>query len=231
MSKLGWAALCAASVLATAGEAGATVMVATVTGTVVQSARGPSFVYPGDLFGPPDTNITGEAFRADFTFDTTRGTPTSTPTRNIVEGGIATADYFSLSPIISATLQINGHAISYVDGFYGLLDFNPGSQYINIFSETDYNGLHFEGGLGITIHGSALPLNFDAPFAVPASDVSGTYYYNDGQNYERGSLVPTSFSLNPLAVPEPSTWALMIVGAGMIGRSVRQRQGNINRQI
>lgn len=88
----------------------------------------------------------------------------------------------------------------------------------------------------------------------PASRITmtptGFYGYGflprNGRSYEEGAYVDNgywgylglelimppvtagaSYSLKVTALPEPTTWAVMIIGFGLVGASLRSRQGNL----
>ncbi|SFJ66720.1 PEP-CTERM protein-sorting domain-containing protein [Sphingomonas sp. NFR04] len=53
------------------------------------------------------------------------------------------------------------------------------------------------------------------------------WFWNAGGIYSTGSdEEPFMFSLELIAVPEPSSWALLIAGVAMVGATVRRRSGS-----
>jgi PEP-CTERM motif len=64
---------------------------------------------------------------------------------------------------------------------------------------------------------SARPEGQFSQIELPA--LSGDLAWNDGDLYLNGRIQAQS----PLAVPEPSTWALWLAGLGMVGALVRRR--------
>lgn len=66
------------------------------------------------------------------------------------------------------------------------------------------------------------------------SDSSAFYYFNAGKNLDKitlnygASSTLTLFSTGTGAVPEPATWALMILGFGAIGGAMRRSRTRTN---
>jgi hypothetical protein len=46
----------------------------------------------------------------------------------------------------------------------------------------------------------------------------------DGNNAEIADFAPNASSFRATAVPEPSTWAMMIMGFGMVGGAMRSNR-------
>lgn len=59
----------------------------------------------------------------------------------------------------------------------------------------------------------------------PLGQVCGAFYnvWGNGTYLELNATSPVTIAFTALAVPEPETWAMMIVGMGMIGMAKRKR--------
>ncbi|MFT3976389.1 MAG: PEPxxWA-CTERM sorting domain-containing protein [Sphingomonas bacterium] len=86
------------------------------------------------------------------------------------------------------------------------------------------------GGIGsaqnitVNMNGEQLKLDFVTPVPINGSLLSMTSAQTQGNNHLRW-LASGSVTATPIAaaVPEPATWALMIVGFGMVGAAMRRR--------
>ncbi|MBU1375410.1 MAG: PEPxxWA-CTERM sorting domain-containing protein [Alphaproteobacteria bacterium] len=100
------------------------------------------------------------------------------------------------------------------------LDFNGARSFASL---TPGIGQIFFIGDGLTGTGSGATQLFTAPTGATRlflGVADGTGWYNNG-----GSLAVT-VTFEPAgvgAVPEPATWAMMILGFGLVGASVRRR--------
>ncbi len=79
-------------------------------------------------------------------------------------------------------------------------------------------------GNGIVFQGSSLPS--DSQFFNIWGNGPGSYtYFNNYSGTGPTSSGPLNFSVKDLgAVPEPATWAMMLVGFGAVGLALRQRK-------
>lgn len=221
-------ALVAAGLLAGA-PASASIMIATYQGTVVngQDAAG--------VFGKPGTDLAGLTYVQGFTYDTALGTRFSSATSDEVNGGAAVS---TTSPITDAWVIINGvthhQAIGYSGGAFvsqdaaHIQEFSAG--FWGSFDERSFAGVNvspapppsletaFSRTLSFTGCGVFLNCGGTAAF-IDSGDLSTYAYY--------ANFNPTSVSVVPLAapggVPEPATWALMILGFGLAGGMLRAR--------
>jgi len=83
------------------------------------------------------------------------------------------------------------------------------TAYVTASSREDY-GISFDFGNTFALSSSAIPSVF------PSGDAS-FYYYYAGEEF----TLPVTFLS---AVPETSTWAMMILGLGAIGCAIRRRK-------
>jgi hypothetical protein len=211
------AALCAS-------PASATIYGQQYVGTVGNGAQD---IY--GLFGTPGAEIGGDTYLATFTIDTSKGTymqyaggPGQT------EGGATVINATPSSPSpVSAVLTINGHsytlsssnaqgkAVEAADNgsseVFGQVTENEMSAYdqpVASMSQEIRNGVSYAG----------YPDRFES-YDIRAGGnnyVSGDFEYSGSEGTE-------SFELNiASATPEPSTWALLMLGIGGIGLMLRR---------
>jgi PEP-CTERM motif len=176
------------------------------------------------LFGPAGADLTGDAFVATFNMDTSKGTNASTPTENYIYGG---ALYTTESPMIKATLEINGKSAT-IDGSYNgsvqsFLGY-PGvaNQQSHYVADANGNSLLLYVADANSASVGKIPFTIDIPldFNFGSSEFGGLF----AQFHSGGLATALDLSSTELiyqypstdggggAVPEPSTWALMVMG-------------------
>ena len=236
------AALALSLALALAGPASATLVQIVYTGTVTEG-----FDYSGVL-GTANTDLTGAAFRSVFIFDTSLGQSTSSPQYESLRGG---TDYGVASPLVSSTFQIGSAIVStrgdvaatlYAqhDGDESDVELLPSDQFADAKHSTSPGAAIYEteeNGAEIQNATSALPNNYDIPFSyqVAPGDVTfGEFLYyryalaTQTEAYAYAHLAVDTLTIGPLTdgggpVPEPASWALMILGFGGVGAMLRRR--------
>jgi hypothetical protein len=129
--------------------------------------------------------------------------------------------FFALGPsdVLKATLSIGT-----IDGSTVVNFQNPG---LSIFREPDRFFVDFYGGA----QGSVTGLGFSsgAPFTAPDAPFSfshwgaGTYGFFSGGNLPQGEPHTEQIVLTA-HVPEPATWAMLILGFGAAGALLRRRE-------
>lgn len=222
-----WLKITTGLALVAAAPATAAIKVATYTGMVKSGID--SF----GLFGPRGTDLTGRAYTSRITYDPTRGadpqyylSPTS------FSGGEAFTPY-TPDPWSSATLRIgdrvfainprrSGVGVSF-DSRTGDLDI----FYLNFWIDSIWSQLDFRstGSPTLTTLGGNL-----ARSELSRDRIIGfsfTHYQMDSnRDYVLNSM---TLDLGDRAfatitdVPEPTTWAMLVAGFGLVGGALRRR--------
>jgi hypothetical protein len=214
-----------------AAHASAAVYTVTYTGTVVPADSNATDTDVEDLFG--GGNLTGDAFTAVYTYNTSLGTETATSTTDQLVGGL---DYGVTAPITSVTFTINGDAYTYTPDYDSI-------AYASNTSATKTTGDYVEEQAYSTAGDVSLmklaslsaPKTLSTAFTGTGSTTANyldTAFVN-GQDDVIG-FTATSATVAAVAVsaaPEPSTWMLMIAGVGMIGLALRRRRTSWGRAL
>lgn len=241
MFRVGLAALAAGFLLAgQAGQASATIMQATVTGT---AAAPGSQDYTG-VFGSPGPIAAGTPWSAVFTYDTSRGeiqTIGSTPGGGFILTG-GDSDPGFTTPVLDATFTLGGISRSITGQFiggivlwpsYGAEHGEPGVHYVE-FAAVQSFGSPLAGIFDAKIYTTdAVPVDLATPFSISGvnrvTNSSGfaRYAYDAADNVidgfqvdPVGDLFVTVRVLSP--VPEPAAWALLLVGFAGVGGALRR---------
>ncbi|UTP39768.1 PEPxxWA-CTERM sorting domain-containing protein [Phenylobacterium sp. LH3H17] len=214
-----------AGTLAVATAANAAIVVTTYQGTIETGTD------VTGLFGTAGADLASQAFTAVYATDTAIGRMTDA----FVDKAEGTSP--SPVPILSASMTINGMTVGSSSGTYGRMQYDPGSYVSHSISELSNDGL-FETSNGIVtqLHTPLAPASLDTSFSFAGLEpaIFGGFQFwrfntqtgaNDYRAY--GSLVVTSVvsKVAGSAVPEPATWAMMIVGFGLVGSTLRASRG------
>lgn len=192
------------------------------------------------LFGGP-TSLAGQTAYLSFFFDdaTPGATRTTTATSDTLDGGAAATPGY-------ATIRINGVTLR-LDPTYAFATQGSNAAFDEIrhsVQRSDYDpdtGNYYNIEVLAKIYQSdprfiPHPVNVNSAFdyvPVPIDDPSAYYAYfetnrsDDGgatNIFANGSFIPTRITVS--AVPEPATWAMMIVGFGMAGAFLRRRSAS-----
>lgn len=223
------AALVGVAVLALAGHAHATVVTAAMSAEFYQFSGPTGFWAPGSpCGGPPSLSYCtstvnnrqlvnyfngGSTYSATFTFDTALGTLTSGPTFELLTWDAGTG----ASPLLS-----------------GSLDWDAVGLHRDLTAATHFEIARSDFGLTFTFSGDDFFFrqtsnlsSQDGPYSLSAGYAAaccgGGVYYTDGV-YDAPLTEVFSQTLTPVVVPEPASWALMILGFGSIGAVLRRRR-------
>jgi hypothetical protein len=194
------------------------------------------------VFGPHLTDLTGAKYKLIFTFDTSVGQLLKTPSSSTLRGGATTGSYVSPG---TALLQINGGQYLIPNDNYSVDIANAG---VNTLQSVDYQGFDSSGlqiddsatqeADGVGFSGDLIPppagnlcalakctSSFGIFEVVPASGYL--------LNYAQGVLQPRTYYITsaPGDVPEPATWAMMLVGFAALGAALRRSCGKLRDEI
>jgi hypothetical protein len=202
-----------------AAPAEATVVYVTYTGTI---SRGDD---PSGVFGQAGS-LNGKSFEVGYVFDT-GSYPDTNPALNFVFGG---TNFGSPSPLIDpAVLTIGGVSIDIRGNLVGEIqgiNQGPGAFSEQLHSAWDTNGSVVENS--IFNYSGGLPATITTPFIyhVTSNDGGSSDFSAFGASGNM-SVDTLTVSLTPLsAVPEPSTWAMMILGFVGLGFMACRRKNS-----
>ena len=202
-------------------QASAAIMDVTYTGTITVG-----FDTFG-LFGLP-ANLIGSSWVATYTFDTLSSPSDSysSSTTNWISGGSA---FGNTSPVLSSMITINGVGRA-VDASYWGRDFGANTTELGgTYSEQYHHAENYSSGQQEYLTNSIFNANgsllasITTPFThtVDADDIPyGTYALQIGTNFEYLTAHLTTITVSEhgvAAVPEPSTWAMMLLGFAGVG--------------
>jgi hypothetical protein len=208
MRRLGWAALCAAAVIGAAGSAGAAIMQASFFGDYDDLE--PAFV----------------GWQATLTYDTTRGSLTVTPTSEVLSWNTAMG---GSSPLIDFSGEVFG-----TQG--GTFDFTSATSFVLTRDANHYlfelTGSAFRASLGYgfilappdPLDPGNTDFSLDTPYSHGGFGNADLVVLPPGHNqipFMIGMSV-AKIAESP-AVPEPSTWAMMLVGFFGLGAALRKQ--------
>ena len=183
------------------------------------------------LFG--GGNLAGDSYTEVFTINTMAGS-------GVQPGSVGQDIYggssFSLGPAVSATITINGHAVT-LDGSYSdqaQVFANPAAFTSTTHGLVSDDVETVQGGTLYDISGSVQSLTTAVGFPstlggagylqVNGTTITGLGDFqvqnSRGRNLEYLTLNPTALDPAPSA-PEPSAWALLIAGVAAIGAMLR----------
>jgi hypothetical protein len=203
--------LAAAAFLAGATASNAAIVTATYSGHMIftaAEASGPPWGY--DAYGD---YIVGDAYSATIVFNTSRGTTVVYPDGEQDQDqrpGFATESF----TVAGHTYLSAGSAISYYDRSTDSVEFNIS------YSPGDFGGQFFEA----LTSGPITPA-LDAPLSLTSPDFLAGTGGNVVVPGGAGGALFGDYDLEALDIsasaPEPSTWAIMVVGLAGIGGALR----------
>ena len=171
-----------------------------------------------DLFG--GGNLEGEQMTASFSYSTSLGSRSGFgDTYDQLAGGIG---FLSSSPITSATFTIAGHSYTYSPDYYSLALTQSVASGQGLVEDAAYS--EDQDQALVAILASDAPASLATSFSSALYPTSGSFF--DPGRTNTGVLDSINFdtiSVAVSAIPEPSTWSLMIAGIGLVGFTMRRR--------
>ena len=229
-------ALAGALMIVVASPSQAALYDITYTGTV-SSGYDQTGVFLGN-----NTDLAGQAFTAVFTLD--YPVPSGAyDYKDSVQQQLSGGDAYGSAPFLSGKITINGKTDT-VSGQYSSYVYqydNPGQDYISHDSQ-DYDPS--TGSLNSYIYAWLQSTNdnyLNGPdvtqnlnYNIDSNDYTGGYFHfmnydtasGTYDKYAYGYLTPSNVTISVSAVPEQSTWAMMITAFGFAGTALRRRKWN-----
>jgi PEP-CTERM motif len=216
------------AILGFVSPASATIVQVTYWGTVSSGSD------QTGIFGPAGGSLDGDSYVAHYVFDTTQGYTYASPTNNYAYGG---STYENNSPLVSSSVTINGHTANIGGNYEGLIwgladSAGPAEsqqyEYVEYYSEsTNTNTYTHDYNYNVIYNDiNTVPSSIIGPFTyhVAAGDTAyglvSVYTYNYNTNSSDldtyAELSPAGMTVGP-AIPEPSTWAMMLLGFAGLG--------------
>jgi hypothetical protein len=169
-----------------------------------------------NIFGLLGQSLVGLGLRADVIYSTgIAGTRTTNTTFDEISGG----ENFGTAPVISsAVFTIGSASFSFSPTYYG--DVYTSAGYLDAYG-LDLLGNNFQTYI---VPDQAGPRNLETPFASTGTGDAG------GASTQFSFLIAGNddIDFNPIsvsvsAVPEATTWTMMLVGFGAMGYALRRR--------
>lgn len=218
-----------------AAPARAVLRTATYTARISQFTGQDQGIDGAGVFGPVGGNLRGKTAVARFTYDTSLGYsflfgPNS-------EGRGSDANAGQVSPVLTATLTINGQTWDALQGPIGLGD--NGSMYTSVAGNTSHtfnrqlfpsNGIYTAS---LNLFGCCtgpVPARLADLAALRTTGVTGTMDFNfysyasNAYTYRTQLQFVGQGTYRVGGVPEPGAWALLLAGFGMTGCLLRRRR-------
>jgi len=178
----------------------------------------------------------GKNFTVTFVVNTSLGNVVSTSSEQSVTGGSAASPAVATQPILSASVTVNGFTQTIVNpDFFGQLKASaptPFNFFSSLTGEAQINTNGLDNGVDASINFASLRPSIDTPLSYFQANDDAQFTYNF-QGLVGSTPFDTTFfgvidgvvvaDATP-AVPEPSTWAMMIFGFAGIGFMVYRRK-------
>jgi PEP-CTERM motif len=214
--------LAAAALCGMASSASATIATITYTGTVATGAD------ETGIFGQAATELGGDAFKLVYTLDTSKGNSAG----GCSGGQCFQEDYggsnFGVAPSMTAALTIKGVTV-FFDGSLVSDDFsrqNSNGSGLSQISQEDFGGIGLVRSNFINGNGSNFfPLSLTTPYSlslIGSAEQATDFSISGASGTARGTFSPDHVSLSVPGVPEPASWAMMLVGFGLAGVALRR---------
>jgi hypothetical protein len=207
---------CAVALFAYCGSARAALVEVTYTGTMYNSAASVDGL---GLFGTAGASLAGQTVSVIFTFDVS-GPVQVGPGNNYIAGSSQGVD-----------ITINGITHTIGGQFQSLiLGYNDGLGSSRVQHEAfDSFSQYVTASLTDNVAGS-LPKSILDPFSYSGNNGTGFFRFTTGDVMTQALFTPSQVTLTQ-AVPEPSTWAMMLLGFAGIGYMAYRRSVRSNTAI
>ena len=173
---------------------------------------------PDNLFGVSTNDFVGSSVKADITYSTSiPGTRMTNGTSDELSGG----DSFLTDPVIlSGVFTIGLKRITVLPTYYS--DVYTSASYLDAYGY-DLLSNSFQTYI---IPNSVAPVNLETPFSSSGTGDQGGRFTQYSYLATGNDLIDFDMTnVTVSAVPEISTWALMMAGIGATGLSLRRRKG------
>jgi hypothetical protein len=231
-------ALAGAALCSMASQASATIVNVTYQG-IVTSDYDETGIF-GTVGGSND--LVGQSYTAKFTFDTSLGTSGSNPAPYANQQAYGGTAYGSgiTSPVTSATVTIGSVTVSVPAIYQGIVAAYQntdgyGQQYH--FARANGGSSYVYSEAYVYAYDGSVPFTLTGPFTyTPTGQNSHLNFYSRGTDgfgsYEYTSVRASVTSLTVTSgVPEPSTWAMIILGFAGVGITAYRRGRNSVRWV
>ncbi|WP_210291535.1 PEPxxWA-CTERM sorting domain-containing protein [Tardiphaga robiniae] len=206
---------CALAAIAFCGNAQAAIMEVTYSGNIYNSFSNDV----GGTFGAAGASLEGKAISVAFRYDTSLAPITSGPQNNQISGAA-----------VSVGITINGITKLYNTFYTSLVqNYNDGQKHTNVQAEANFDnsGIHYLTMSSTDNVTGAFPLSLTTAYNFTGPLGNGFFRLENGT---QALFTPTHVTSVQIAaaVPEPSTWALMILGfagVGFVAARKRKNQG------
>jgi hypothetical protein len=188
---------------------------------------------PTDVFGTGNPDLAGVAYDVVSTLDTEKGLYATYPW-----GDDLRADIYGSHQLLGvATLTINGHSLVFGASNSDLIPTRIVAYNNNYVGKTVIQGTFFDGeGNGAPCNDLEIkafgydgynPASIFTPipegFCLAATACGGSFRF-DASRGNPGVVYGEFGGTFSLPVPEPTTWAMMILGFGLMGGALRRRR-------
>ena len=171
------------------------------------------------FFGAANNTLSNAAFTATYVFDTSNvGAGFGPGSPNIYGGSV----YPLPDPLISAALVINGHTFSSSGSWSSQLMVRNFAAFDAYTFVGDASNRFFNTFILSTNANAPSPSSVNSPFSYSfqSGDFNNGIFVFDGEQLNLSSTTVTLAA----AAPEPSTWAMMILGFASIGFMAYRRK-------
>jgi len=179
------------------------------------------------VFGEVGRDLSGLSFEGYFRYDTRLGVTDAHPFLKYVYGG---SGYGTASPMLESYIIINGVRQNFSGAMNGTINFNPG-YFVDHLVQDSSGGNELQLWT-VTEDAPSLSEPYHSSFIT---DYGGYFYirdYNGGDHIWKtrvDKLTTTSVTIAP--IPEPTTWALLILGFGAVGFQIRRLRAGGLQQV